>query len=300
MSGSPIIGWIGTGRMGAPMARFIRTAGYPVVVFSRDATKRRKLTALGAQEMQTVADCARSADVVFTSLTDDNALRDVALGPQGLLANAKPGAIFADTSTVSVEASVDIAREAQRLGIAYLRIPISGNAASAETGDVTALVSGPEHAWKTVQPIVATFSKIQIYLGDSDQARTMKLVVNALVINTAQALAEALALGRKSGLQWNSMLETLAQSTIASPWLKAKIALMKPRDFTPTMTTRLILKDIDLMLDAARAHDVSMPLTAATRQLLQAAIGAGYAQEDYMATIKLLEAQAGLPTDRVD
>jgi 3-hydroxyisobutyrate dehydrogenase-like beta-hydroxyacid dehydrogenase len=286
--------------MGVPMARFILKAGYPLVVFSRSADSRSKLVAHGAREATTPGECAAAADVLFTSLPDDSALQSVVLGADGLLAHAKKDAIFIDTSTVSVQASTAIDHEAQRLGVAYLRLPISGNAASAETGDVTALVSGPETAWKQIQPIVAAFSKAQVYLGDGEQARTMKLVVNALVVNTAQALAEALALGRKSGLEWNAMLDTLAESTIASPWLKAKIALMKPRDFTATMTTRLILKDLDLMLDAARMHDVAMPLTAATRQLLQAAIGAGYATEDYLAAIKLLEAQAGLRTDRTE
>ena len=190
-----------------------------------------------------------------------------------MLANARPGAVFVDTSTVSVEASAEVAREADKRGVPYLRIPISGNAASAQRGEVTALVSGPQAAWEAVKPVVQTFSNAQVYLGAGDEARVMKLVVNALVVNFAQAMAEALALGRKAGLDWSLMLDTLAQSTLTSPWLKAKVALLKPRDFTPTMTTRLILKDIDLMLAAARANAVPMPLTAATRQLMQAVVG---------------------------
>jgi 3-hydroxyisobutyrate dehydrogenase len=113
-------------------------------------------------------------------------------------------------------------------------------------------------------------------------------------------MAEALALGRKSGLDWNLMLDTLAQSTLTSPWLKAKVALLKPRDFTPTMTTRLLLKDVDLMLATARATGVPMPLTAATRQLMQTVIGAGYGDEDYTASIKLAEQVSGLSPDRID
>ncbi len=106
----------------------------------------------------------------------------------------------------------------------------------------------------------------------------MKLVINLLVVATAQAMAEALALGRKAGLGWHLLLDTIAQSTIASPWLKVKAGLMKQRDFTPTMTTRLILKDIDLMLAAAQASGVQMPVTSATRQVMQAAIDAGYGE----------------------
>lgn len=300
MAARPTIGWIGAGRMGAAMAGFILKAGYPLVVYSRSAPSRQKLTSQGAKEAASAAECARSADIVFSSISDDAALREIALGPDGVLANCKPGAVFAETSTVSVEVSAEVAREAAQCGIAYLRIPISGNAASAQRGEVTALVSGPEAAWTRVKPVVETFSKVQVYLGDGEQARAIKLVLNLLVINLAQSLAEALALGRKLGLEWNSMLDTIAQSTVASPWLKLKAGLLKQRDFTPTMTTRLILKDIDLMLAAARAADVSLPLTAATRQLAQALVGEGYADADFLSLVKLAEKQAGLPTDRVD
>ena len=294
------IGWIGAGRMGVSMAGFILKAGYPVIVFSRTAASRAKLVANGAREVGTVAECARAAEIVFSSLPNDDALREVALGPQGVLTNARPGTIFADTSTVSPELSADIDKEALRLGIGYLRVPISGNAKSAQTGEVTAFVSGPEAAWKAVEPIVRTFSQTQLYLGDGERARYMKLVVNALVVNAAQAMAEALALGRKAGLPWDTLLDALAQSTMASPWLKAKVGLMKARDFTPTMTTRLILKDVDLMLATARKHDVPMPLTAVTRQIMQSMIGVGFGEDDFMAIVKLAEQHSGLSTDKMD
>ena len=294
MSSLPVIGWIGAGRMGVAMAGFILKAGYPLSVYSPTAASRQKLVALGAREALSVAQCATAADIVFSCITNDAALREVALGPQGVLDNAKPGVIFIDTSTVSAQISAQVAEQAQTRGIAYLRIPISGNAASARTGNVTALVSGSQTAWNTVKPIVQTFSVAQVYLGSGDEARIMKLVVNLLVYAHAQAMAEALTLGRKAGPDWNLMLDTLGQSTLASPWLKAKVALMKPRDFTPTMTGRMILKDLDLMLDAARSNDVPLPITALTRQLTQALIGEGYGDEDYMAAIKLAEKQAGL------
>ena len=173
-------------------------------------------------------------------------------------------------------------------------MPISGNAASARTGDITVLVSGPERLWREVKPVVATFSNKQVYLGDAEQARYMKLVINAVVVSTAQAMAEALTLGRTAGLDWDLMLETIAQSTIASPWLKAKINLLKSRDFTPTMSPQLILKDMDLMIAAAAAGGASMPFIELTRELWQELLSGRYAQEDYMAAVKLAEERAGL------
>ena len=297
MAAKPRVSWIGAGRMGNAMAGLVLKAGYPVTVFSRSAMSRQKVVALGAQEAQSVAECARAAMMVFASVIDDVALRDIALGPRGVLANAAAGAIFADTSTVSPEVSAEIDHEAAVRGVAYLRMPISGNAASARDGNVTVLISGPEAAWNSIKPVVETFSKAQVYMGSGEQARYMKLVVNALVVNTAQTMAEALTLGRKAGLEWDLMLDTLANSTLASPWLKAKVALLKARDFTPTMTARLILKDVDLMLAAARAKEVSMPLTALTRQLMQVLIGEGYGEEDFMSIVKLAEKQSGLSSD---
>ncbi len=288
------IGWIGAGRMGVPMAGFLLQAGYPLAVYSRTAASRAKLVKLGAREASDVRDCVNDVQVVFSSVSDDAALRDIALGPNGVLANAAAGTVFAETSTVSSEVSELVAVEAQRAGISYLRMPISGNAASARKGDVTVMVSGPVAAWEKVQPLVETFSKSQVYLGDAEQARVMKLVVNALVVNLAQTIAEALALGSKAGLDWDVMLDTLAQSTLASPWLKIKIAALKKRDYEATMSARLILKDIDLMLAAARSHEVPMPLTANTRQLMQVLVGEGFGEEDYMAAVKLAARQAGV------
>ncbi len=288
------IGWIGAGRMGVPMAGFLLQAGYPLAVYSRTAASRAKLVKLGAREASDVRDCVNDVQVVFSSVSDDAALRDIALGPNGVLANAAAGTVFAETSTVSSEVSELVALEAQRAGVSYLRMPISGNAASARKGDVTVMVSGPAAAWEKVQPLVEAFSKSQVYLGDAEQARVMKLVVNALVVNLAQTIAEALALGSKAGLDWDVMLDTLAQSTLASPWLKIKIAALKKHDYEATMSARLILKDIDLMLAAARSHEVPMPLTANTRQLMQVLVGEGFGEEDYMAAVKLAARQAGV------
>ena len=117
MSSLPVIGWIGAGRMGVAMAGFILKAGYPLLVYSPTAASRQKLVALGAREALSVAQCATAADIIFSCITNDAALREVALGPQGVLDNAKPGVIFIDTSTVSAEISAQVAEQAQTRGI---------------------------------------------------------------------------------------------------------------------------------------------------------------------------------------
>ncbi len=294
MTNTTRIAWIGAGRMGVAMAGFILKAGYPVTVYSPTPASRAKLVALGASEATSVAQCTQAADIVFSCISDDAALREVALSAGGVLANAKPGAIYADTSTVSSEVSAEVGEVAATRNVPYLRLPISGNAASAIKGEVTVMVSGPQAAWSAIKTVVETFSKAQIFLGSGEEARVMKLVINSMVVTMAQGMAEALTLGRKAGLDWHTMLDTIGQSTLSSPWLKAKVGLMKPRDFSPTMTSRLLMKDIDLILLAAKHHGVPMPLTATTRQLIQALVGEGYGEEDYMALIKLAEKQSGI------
>lgn len=292
------IAWIGVGRMGLPMAGFLVAAGYRVTAYDPVAAQVAAIVAQGGVAAGSAPDAARDAEVVFSSLPDDRAFLGATLGEDGVLAAMRPGAIYVDTSTVSAEASGTVAAAAAERRIAYVRMPVSGNATSAKAGQLTALASGPADAWARVRPAVERFSVAQVYLGDAEQARYMKLVVNLLVANTAALMAEALALGRKGGIDWSTMLDALAASTLGSPWLKAKTAALKVRDFSPTFTTRQILKDIDLMLAAGAADGVPMPLTAVTRQQMQAIVGDGFAEEDFIAIVKQVERQSGLPTDR--
>jgi 3-hydroxyisobutyrate dehydrogenase-like beta-hydroxyacid dehydrogenase len=293
------IGFIGAGRMGGPMVRFLVKAGYVVTVCDPDPNARARARSHGAAEAPTIKACVLASDIVFSSLPDDKVLRHVTLGPDGVFASASAGLIYIDTSTVSPAASADVAAGAAARGVAYLRMPVSGNSNSAEAGQITALVSGPPPAWEKVKPAVQKFSVAQVYVGEAEQARYMKLVINLLVANSATLMAEALALGRKGGLDWNTMLDGLTASTIGSPWLNAKAKLLKVRDFTPTFTPAQLSKDVDLMLQAGDQLGIPMPMTATTRQLMKATIGDGYGAEDFIAVVKLFERLSGLPTDSV-
>ncbi len=293
------IGFIGIGRMGSPMARFMLQGGYALTVCDPNPDMVAKARSHGAKEAATPAACAAQCEVVFSSLPNDAILRATALGAGGIVASMKPGAIYVDTSTVSPAVSTEIADAAAKRRIHYLRMPVSGNSNSAEAGELTALVSGPMEAWKKVEPAVEKFSTARVYVGAGEQARYMKLVINLVVANNAAVLAEALALGRKGGLEWGVMLDGLAASTVGSPWIKAKARLLKTRDFTPTFTPAQISKDMDLMLDAGDALGIPLQLTTTTRQMMKATANDGYADEDFIAVVKMLERLSGLPTDDV-
>jgi 3-hydroxyisobutyrate dehydrogenase-like beta-hydroxyacid dehydrogenase len=293
------IGFVGIGRMGSPMARFMLQGGFTLTVCDPNPEMVSKAVAHGASAAASVAQCARGRDVVFSSLPDDKILRATALGPEGIIPSMQAGAIYVETSTVSPAVSAEIAQAAAARGVHYLRMPVSGNSNSAEAGELTALVSGPPDAWKKVEPAVEKFTTARVYVGDAEQARYMKLVINLVVANTAAVLAEALALGRKGGLEWGVMLDGLAASTVGSPWVKAKARLLKTRDFTPTFTPNQLCKDIDLMLDAGDALGIPLQMTATTRQMMKATNADGYAGEDFIAVVKMLERLSGLPTDKV-
>ena len=293
------VGFVGIGKLGLPISRLLLAAGHELHVFDTDQGQVEAVCADGAQAMVSVPECARGVQVLFTSLPHDQALRAVALGPQGVLAHLPAEGILVDTSTVSVAVSAELARAAAEHARAYLRMPLSGNAHSARSGQLTALVSGPAAAWQIVEPLARSFTVAQVLVGEDDQARVMKLAINLLVAGNAMLLAEALALGRAGGIAWGTLLDGLAASTLSSPWLRAKAAALKARDFSPTFTPAQLEKDLSLMLEAGDQHDVPLPLTALARQMMKAVRAAGWAEEDFIAVVKLLEQQSGLPVDAV-
>lgn len=284
--------FLGVGKMGLPMASHLLRAGHAVAV--NDPSPERLALAQDAGLALAEAGTMGQADFVFSSLPHDAAL--LAVGEQVALA-ARPGAVYVDTSTVSLGASARVGQLCQARGVHYLRTTVSGNNKMAEAAQLTVMASGPRDAFDAAQPLLSTWGPHRFYLGDAEQARLMKLVVNLLIAQTSAMLAEGLSLGRKGGLDWQDMWQVLGASAVGSPILKAKAVQLSQRDFTPTFTVEQMIKDLDLILGAAQ--DVHAPLmqTAMTRQLMHAAVAQGDALDDYAAIIKAVERSAGLPTD---
>ena len=283
--------FIGVGKMGLPMALHLQAAGHAVTVSD---TSSERLALAGAQHLSAPADAAAAigrADVVFSSLPHDAALRSVA---QQVAQAARPGTVVVDTSTVSQQASAEAAAHCDAAGLHCLRCTVSGNNKMAESAQLTVMASGPRAAYDRVLPLLRTWGPNQFYLGEAEQARLMKLVVNLLIAQTSAMLAEALTLGRKGGLDWRDMWQVLGASAVASPILKAKAVQLAERDFTPTFTVPQMLKDVDLILGEGAIEQVPLPQTALTRQLLLAALAQGHADDDYAAIIRVAERAAGL------
>jgi 3-hydroxyisobutyrate dehydrogenase len=286
------IHFLGVGKMGLPMASHLKNAGHDLTV--SDPSGERLALARSAGLAVAEPDALAQADFVLSSLPHDTAL--LAVGQQ-VAQSARAGAVYVDTSTVSLAASAQVTDLCSARGVAYLRTTVSGNNKMAEAAALTVMASGPRDAYARAEPLLACWGPQRFYLGDGEQARLMKLVVNLLIAQTSAMLAEGLTLGRKGGLAWQDMWQVLCASAVGSPILKAKAVQLSQRDFTPTFTVEQMIKDLELIVGAARDVHAPLPQTAATLQLMHAAVSQGQALDDYAAIIKAVEASAGLPTD---
>jgi 3-hydroxyisobutyrate dehydrogenase-like beta-hydroxyacid dehydrogenase len=280
----------GAGTMGLPMARNLRAGGHALSVSDPDPA--RLLLARAAELEVVEADAGlAAAQVILSSLPHDDALLAVAAQ---VARAARRGAAWVDTSTVSLHASAQAAQLCDAAGVRYLRATVSGNNHMAEAAQLTVMASGPRAIYDELLPLLRLLGPQQFWLGEGEQARLMKLVVNLMIVQTSAMLAEALALGRKGGLDWQDMFRVLGASAVGSPILKAKSAQLAQDDFTPTFTVEQMLKDVGLILQAAADSHVPLPQTAATQQALQAAVAQGWGGEDYAAIIKAAARAAGL------
>jgi 3-hydroxyisobutyrate dehydrogenase len=238
-----------------------------------------------------VAAAMAAADGVMSSLPHDAALQQVGTW---VAQHLPAGGFYLDTSTVSVAASAEVAKGFASTARDYLRVTVSGNNHMAEAGQLTLMASGPEPAWRRVAPALHGWGKVHFYLGEGEQARLMKLVINLMIGQTSAMLAEALSLGSKGGLAWADLWQVIGASAVASPIVKAKSVQLSQRDFTPTFTVPQMLKDIDLILAEGDALQVPLLQTAMTRQMMQSALAHGWAEQDYAAIIKVVEQSAGI------
>ncbi|CAB3761955.1 NAD(P)-dependent oxidoreductase [Paraburkholderia humisilvae] len=288
------IGWIGLGKMGTPIVRNLLNAGFDVTVYDVDRQRLDEAVQHGASRAGDIRSVARAAQHVFSIIPDDSVLRNVALGTDGVIANAHDGAVYIDMSTVSPAASGEVRDAARKRGVGYVCAPVSGSTVLAEKAQLTVFASGPEQAYTQALPVFRSLSARQYYVGEDQQARYLKLAINHLVGSTAVLLAEALTLGTKGGVDWSDMLTVIGDSVAASPLVKYKLGPLKERDFSPAFSTTQMLKDMSLVVDAGTAAGVPMAAAALVReQFAQYAQGDG-AELDFFSIVRAVEAHAGI------
>ena len=287
------IGFIGLGHMGRLMVARLLAAGYTLTVYDRTPERTRSVADKGAAVAATPRQVAAQCDVVMASLTDDAAVQEVMLGADGVLAGVRMDSLVIDLSSVAPQTSRRVWAAARAKGVAMLDAPVSGSTPQAEQGRLTIFVGGEQTTFERCQPILEVLGTTVWYMGPSGAGTTMKLVVNTLLGVEMQAIAEAIALGQKAGLEKGRLLDVLEQTALIAPAHKAKFANARREEYPVTFALRLMHKDFGLIQQEATSLAVPMPATAAAQQAC-AAEQAKNTEEDYSAVIRLMEEWAGL------
>jgi 3-hydroxyisobutyrate dehydrogenase len=289
------LGWLGTGRMGAEMARRLLVAGCDLAVYNRSSAKAEPLVRLGAKPAASAAELG-TRDIVFVTVGSSDDLISAVLGPDGLMAGpdgAVPS-VLVDCSTVSAQASARVRADIAERGTALLAAPVMGNPKVVRAGKMTAAVSGPRDAFVMAEPYLAMLGRGVTYVGEGETARTVKLCHNLFLGVVAQSLAEVTVLAEKSGISRQAFLDCLNKSVMGSLFTAYKTPAYVNLDFEPTFTATLLRKDFDLGLAAAREHEVPMPVAAIVHQLIQGLVGRGYGEADFAALVLQEAESAGL------
>ncbi len=289
----PSIGFIGMGHMGSHMAQRLLAAGYRLTVYDRTEEKAQELGQRGAQVAQTPKDLAASCQAVMACVTDDEAQQDVMFGPEGALAGTHVDSVIIDLSTVSPDASRRLYQAAKQKGVPMIDAAVSGSVPQVEQGSLVIFVGGEHKTYQQCKPILDVLGQNSFFMGASGMGTTMKLVVNTLLGLGMQALAEAIALGEKAGLEKGLLLDVLGQTAVLTPGQKSKLDNVRREQYPINFALSLMHKDFSLVLSRAYDLSVSMPTTAAAQQMYTAALSKGM-DEDFSIMIKFMEELAGV------
>jgi 3-hydroxyisobutyrate dehydrogenase-like beta-hydroxyacid dehydrogenase len=281
------IGLVGLGHMGGNMAARFLAAGYTVYGESRDRRHARDLVHEGLGWRDTPREVAESADVLFTSVPDDDVLESVASGPDGILAGLADPKIWVDMSTVSPHASRELARQVRERGAAMLDAPVSGSVPQVQTGTLTIMVGGDEQAYARVEPLLRELGA-PTHIGDNGQGLVLKLAINISLAVQMLAFAEGLVLAERSGIDPKLAVDVMTQSPIGSPMLKARAELVLDLPDKAWFDISLMQKDVALALEAGRLLNVPLPSAAAADMVLTIARALGYERRDLAALFQVL------------
>jgi 3-hydroxyisobutyrate dehydrogenase len=292
MSQKTSIAFFGLGTMGIGMARRLLGApggGFPLAVYNRNPDKAAPLAAQGARIAQSPREAAKDADILIAMLSDDDASRAVWLGENGALSAVKPGAICIDCSTLTVTWVRQLAAAATAKNARFLDAPVTGTKPHAASGELTFLVGGDPATLDQVRPILTPMSKEIVHLGPTGSGAAFKLVNNFLCGVHAAALAEALALINRMGLDATKSLNLLAGGAPGSPVSKALTQRYLAADPTVYFQAGLLAKDLRYAASEARATGLTLQTAAAALLRLDQALTSGLAEKDMSSLLKFME-----------
>jgi 2-hydroxy-3-oxopropionate reductase len=282
------LGFIGLGAMGAPMARNLLKSQHVVTVFARRPESMAPLLDAGARAAASPAAVASQSDIVFTMVTNTEAVEDVALGPQGIVHGGRPGLVVIDHSTIVPARAKRLADELHKYGISMLDAPVSGGVAAAEAGTLSIMVGGDAGVYERCRPLLAALGHTITHIGESGAGQVAKACNQICTIVNQQAAAEAMVLAERSGVDPLKVKEALMAGFGASRMLDLQAPKMIARDFNGKVESRLHHKDILIVLQMARELGVALPASAAAADTLTRLQQQGGARQDSAAIFSIL------------
>jgi 3-hydroxyisobutyrate dehydrogenase-like beta-hydroxyacid dehydrogenase len=284
------VAFLGLGIMGRPMAANLAKAGHEVSVWNRTPGKDVE----GTRTASSPADAASGAEVVWMCLSDTNAVESVLFGPQGVHESLSDGMIIVDSSTISPTSTRNNAKKVKTKGVHYVDAPMTGSKAGAEGGTLIFIVGGDEADIEKLKPLFAAMGKVFFRVGETGKGHAAKLAMNLQIALIYEGFAEGLTLAAKLGVDAETLLPLIQASMIRSGVVDYKAPFVLKRDFTPNFPLRLMLKDIRLMLEAAKEARVKLPALEIVEEIYDVASEDGNGELDYASTITLLEKWAGV------
>jgi 3-hydroxyisobutyrate dehydrogenase len=287
----PRVAFLGLGLMGTGMARRLSAAGFPLTVYNRNPAKAAPLGAAGAVIAATPRAAAARADLVISMLADDAAARSLWLGDSGALAGAAPGAVLIECSTVSVGWINELSAAAKAQGCELIDAPVTGSKPQAAAGELCFLVGGAAPALAKARPALAVMSRAIIHLGPTGSGALVKLINNFVCGVQAAALAEALGMIERGGLDRAQALEVLTAGAPGSPLVKTFAGRMTARDYTPNFPLRLMAKDLTYARKEAARLGIDLATATAALNVFQRAIDSGQGDQDVSAVAEQFRPQ---------
>ena len=287
------IGFIGLGIMGKPMAIHLLTAGHPLYVLSWSAAAA-ELEAKGAKKCKNPRELAAEADVVITMLPDSPEVESVVFGDNGILHGAKNGSLFIDMSTIAPASSIDIFTKLRQKGVAALDAPVSGGQTGAEAATLSIMVGGNDDAFSRALPILEKMGKNIVHIGKPGAGQTTKACNQIVVGLTIQAVAEALTLAKKSGVDIGKVRSALLGGFAQSKILDLHGQRIIDRNFKPGFKMKLHRKDMNIALQAGKEHSVPLPASSIVAAQMDAVLARGDGELDHSALALFLESISGV------
>lgn len=276
---APVIAFLGTGRMGAPMAANLARGGFAVRVWNRTASRAEALAADGAVVTGSPAEAVRGAAIVVTMLADGAATEQAATGPDGLL-TADPGTIWIQMATVGADWTARLAGLAGPHEVVFVDAPVSGSEGPARAGQLVILASGPDQVREALAPVFGVLGRATAWLGPAGHGSRAKLVLNNWLADLTEATAETLSFARRLDLDPAEIVDLLQSTPLGAPYAVQKARSMLAGDFSPAFALKHALKDAELAAQAAQASGATLTLTSALLPRWRDTAASGHADDD--------------------